>query len=500
MNKSKIIFAAAFFIFAGSSCKKGFYDINDNPNQVTEDKITSELILPSALHLSGATIQNYGFLNRWMGYWSNSGSFAPVEEEVTYNITTSFGSIGGIWNSYYNALFDLYNVEQKATVEGIPFYAAIAKVMKAKMFQDLVDQFGNVPYSQAFKTAEFPTPKFDKGEEIYRDLQLVLDSAIAIFATKPVPARATTVDVIYAGNKTLWTQFANTIKLRLLIRQSEIPGFSPTAELAKITANGAVLMSGQSAEVNPGYANAVNQQSPFYASWGLTTTGTNASEVVRANTYLLNIYKTTNDPRLSRVFLPAASPANATDPYVGTTYGAAPSTAFGGQQTSYIGPGLSKSSSQDQWILTSVESMFLYAEAVARGWFTADAQTAYESAVRESFIWLGVPDAVNAANSYMAANTVANWANSGATSMDKVRFIVYQKYIAMAGLNALEAWSDYRRLGIPTNVPLSVDPGRIGSGLPIRLLYPAAEYAVNAANAQAQGTINQFTSKVFWDQ
>ena len=498
MYKSKII-GIALLIIVCSSCKKSFFDINQNPNQVTEDKIISELILPSALHSSGNTIRMYAFLNRWMGYWSNNATFSLVEEEVTYNLTTSFASFGNIWNSYYDALFDLNTIEKKAPAEGEDFYAGIAKVMKARLFQDLVDQFGNVPYSEVFKK-EIATPKYDKGVDIYNDLQKVLDSAIAIFQNKPVPARAATVDIMFKGNAQLWIKFANTLKLKLLINQSEIPGFSPTAELAKITTNGGVLMSGQSANVNPGYQNAVNQQSPFFAVFGFTVNGTIAAEPIRANNYLLTIYKQTSDPRLTRVFKAAEAPANPADPYIGTDYGSSPNAALKGQLTSYIGPGLSTSSSQNQWVTTSVESMFLYAEAVARGWLSGDAQAAYKNAVRESFTWLGVPNAVASADSYMAANAIADWANAGTSIAQQTRFIAYQKYIAMAGLNPLEGWNIYRRLGVPTNAPLSFHPNRLGNGsLPIRLLYPSAEYAVNADNVLAEGTINQFTSKVFWD-
>jgi hypothetical protein len=499
MCKSKII-ASVLLIIVCSSCKKSFFDINQNPNQVTEEKITGELILPSALNSSANTIRMYAFLNRWMGYWSNNATFALVEEEVTYSLTTSFPASGNIGGIYYDALFDFNTVEQKAPAEGEDFYAGIAKVMKARLFQDLVDVYGNTPYTETFKK-EIATPKYDKGEDIYRDLQKVLDEAIEIFKNKPVPSKATTVDIMFKGNAQLWVKFANTVKLKLLINQSEIAGFSPTAELAKITANGGVLMSGQSANVNPGYQNAVNQQNPFYTSFGFTVNGTIAAEPIRANNYLINIYKQNSDPRLSRVFRPAEAPANPLDPYVGTDYGAPSNAALRGQLTSYIGPGLSGSSSQSQWITTSVESLFLYAEAVARGWLSGDEKTAYENAVRESFIWLGVPNAITEADDYMAGNSIADWANAGTTVAQKVKFIAYQKYIAMAGLNPLEGWNLYRRLGVPVNTPLSVHPNRLGNGsLPIRLLYPSTEYAVNAANVLAEGTINQFTSKVFWDK
>jgi hypothetical protein len=501
--KIKPIIYSCMLTMVVAGCKKSYFDINQNPNQVTASSITSDLVLPAALHNAGAVDAGgngvgYNWLNKWMGYWSNSGSFAPTQEESTYNITGTFQQTR--WNLLYNNLNDFDVVEKKAVTEGKDFYAGIAKVMKAKYFQDLVDLFGNVPYSQAFNLAEFPTPKYDRGQDIYNDLQKQLDAAIAIFESKPLPSGIATVDIMYNGNKALWIRFANTLKLRLLIRQSEVPGFNPTAEVAKIVAKGGVLQSEESADVNPGYTNATGKQNPFYATFGFTVTGITANESDRASSYFLNILKTNSDPRMQRYFRPASAPTTPSDPYVGTVYGSPPNDAFNSARTSSFGPGLVGSASQSQWILTSVESLFLYAEAVARGWIGGNAQTAYENAVRESFIWLGVPNAVSAANTYMANTPSANWANSGATVAEKVKFIVYQKYLALAGIDPLEAWSDYRRLGVPANVPLSADPGRVGSGLPVRIFYPTSEYAVNRSSVEAEGNINQFTSKVFWDQ
>ncbi|MGB8194216.1 MAG: SusD/RagB family nutrient-binding outer membrane lipoprotein [Chitinophagaceae bacterium] len=501
--KIKTVIISGMLAVAGTGCKKSFYDINKNPNNITASSVTSDLILPSALHFAGAgdasgNSSGYDWLNKWMGYWSNSGSFAPTQEEITYNITSTF--LNARWTLIYNNLNDFTIARDKAIEEGKDFYAGIAKVMRARYFQDLVDIYGNVPYSQAFNIKEFPTPKYDKGQDVYNGLQVELDEAIAIFETKPVPTGGSTVDIVYNGNRTLWTRFANTLKLRLLIRQSEVPGFNPAAEIAKIVAKGGVLQSGESADANPGYTNAVGKQNPFYATNGFDVNGASTNEGDRANKFFVDLLKTNSDPRLQRYFRPATTPPNPADPYVGTVFGSVGSDATNSARTSGFGPGLIGSATQSQWILTSVESLFFYAEAVARGWIAGDAKTAFENAVRESFIWLGVPNAVTAANTYMASVASANWANAGATALDKAKFVVAQKYFAMAGFAPLEAWSDYRRLGVPTNLPLSVDPGRVGSGLPVRLLYPLAEYAVNKENVQAEGNINQFTSKVFWDQ
>jgi hypothetical protein len=480
-------------------CKKDL-DINRNPNAVTESNITAELILPNALHGVGAqTAGGYGWLANWMGYWSPSGTYNPSTEESTYNITNTFQEPK--WTGIYNVLFDLDNAEKRAEATNQSFYRSMAMIMKAHLFQNLVDLYGNVPYSQAFKPLEFPTPAFDKAEDIYADLQVRLDTAINLLKTAEVTTKAAEeVDIVYHGDAELWTKLANTLKLRLLIRQSEVNP-NPTAELAKITANGGVLMSGESAAVNPGYINDVGKQSPFYSVYGLTPAGNEANEYYRANAYAIEKLVNSGDPRLGYFFEPAK---NTPGTFKGTVYGSNPDVAFSGDLTSNIGPGLVKSFDQPQWIVTSVESMFLYAEAVARGWFAGDEKAAYEAAVTESFLWLSLDDAdaetmEEAAAEYLAQANIAKWENAGTSMQSKVNFIVHQKYIALTGINPLEAWNDYRRLGVPADVPLSVNAARGSRTIPVRLLYPLSESAVNAANVQVQGDMTP-QSKIFWDK
>lgn len=494
---NKLLFFALLLATGMAGCKKEL-DINRNPNAVTESNITAELILPNALHGVGVqTAGGYGWLANWMGYWSPSGSYNPSTEESTYNITNTFQETK--WTGIYNVLFDLDNAEKKAEASNQSFYRSMAMIMKAHLFQNLVDLYGNVPYSQAFKSLEFPTPAFDKAEDIYADLQVRLDTAISLLKTTEVTTAAEGVDIVYHGDTELWIKLANTLKLRLLIRQSEINP-NPTAELAKIEAEGGVLMSGESAAVNPGYINDVGKQSPFYSIYGFQPSGSEANEYYRANAYAIEKLVNSSDPRLGYFFKPAKN----TGRYVGTVYGSNPDVAFAGDLTSNIGEGLVKSFDQSQWIVTSVESMFLYAEAVARGWFTDDEKATYEAAVTESFIWLSLDDAdaetmEEAAAEYLASANIAKWANAGGSVQSKVNFIVHQKYIALMGLNPLEAWNDYRRLGVPADVPLSVNAARGSRTIPVRLLYPLSESAVNSANVQSQGDITPQT-KLFWDK
>ena len=493
INKT-ILFFLTLGIATSISCNKNkFLDVNNDPNSVTESNITPELIFPQAAHTVGLQLAsaNFTIINQWVGYYSVTGDFALPQDQSTYNLNNTFTD--AFWQSYYNNLFDLYLVKTKALAKGDTVLAGASMILSAKLWQELVDMFGDIPYSQAFQNSVYQSPKYDKAQDIYNSLEKSLDTAIT-YMQHTVRSSFVSVDVVNHGNITLWTKFANTLKLRLLIRQSEVSGFNPAPEITKILANGGVLHAGENINVNPGYANSVNKQNPFYANYGFTPTGVKANTFNTGNDYFISLLKSTNDPRLTRLFSP-----NSSGVYVGATYGLAQGNPPGAQ-TSNVGPGLIKSSEQDQWIMPAFESMFFEAEAIARGWMPGNAQTAYEDAVRENFVWLGVPDAINAANSYLANTAIAKWSNAGSTPLSQAKFIAVQKYIAMAGVDPLEAWSDIRRLNMLTDKGyISVNPGKLSNSLPLRFPYPESEFTTNAGSVGAEGTINVFTSKIFWE-
>ena len=490
---SLAILLASTFVLTG--CEDSYLNVNDDPNRVTSSNITPSLIFPAAAAGVGARTAsaNYGFINRWIGYWAASSTFAVDQTETQYKITTTYGD--NIWANTYDNLADLAQVKDKALASGDSVYAGASIILSAKLVQDLVDLFGNVPYSQAFQNDKYPTPNYDKGTDIYSTLQKDLDFAISIMKR---PAKSATAfkaaDIVNKGNQSKWIKFANTLKLRLLIRQSEVAGFSPAAEIAKIVANGGVLHAGENVSVNPGYTNDVNKQSPFYASYGLTPTGTEAAPSVRANRYFVNLLINNNDPRLSRFFMTPSAGGTITGAPYGTQI-----ASLDGSHTSAIGPGLANSATQDQWILPAFESLFLEAEAIARGWMTGDAKATYQSAVTESFTWLGVTNATTEATKYMANSAIANYDNAGTTVASKAKFITYQKYFALAGVDPIEAWSDLRRLNmIPDKGYLSLNPSSTATYLPYRLFYAQREYTVNGANVKALGDVDIFKTKIFW--
>ncbi|HEX7845209.1 MAG TPA: SusD/RagB family nutrient-binding outer membrane lipoprotein [Chitinophagaceae bacterium] len=504
MKKILVASSLVLLVVAMTGCKKEFFDINDNPNTATPSSITADLILPRAQHAIGARMAtSYRVSGSWLGYWARSGTYGPNVEEESYGITTTFEA--DEWSGWYDILTDLDVMEKKAKASGQTFYEGIAKTLKTIGFMYLVDQYNNVPYSKAFDLSGNILPAYDNGPDIYADLLNQLDLALDLIknATPANNTRLTDADIMFKGNATQWRRFINTQRLKLLIRQSQIPGFSPTAQIAKITADGSGFIgAGQTAYVQPVYVQDNGKQNPFWNSYERLFNGDLADQFNRANNFLLNLYRNNSDIRYQYVYDPAQAPLNS-NTYYGYNYGESlpNSDPYKAANSSGVGgPGLAKSPGQAQWVFTSVESMFLQAEAIQRGWLAGDAQAAYTSAVRESFVWLGVPAAVLTADAYLAqAGTVMSWA-AAATSAAKINLIVLQKYIALAGINNFEAWVDYRRVGIPSTLPLSLSTSRGSRVIPFRLLYPQDEYNYNNANVNAQGDINAQVDKIFWDK
>jgi hypothetical protein len=515
MKYLKFLFVTLLVGTLGLSCKKDFFDINQNPNQPVASNITADLILPNALVTTGQRITtSFAWLNRWLGYWAPSASWAPAVEENSYNISTSFGPSANMWANVYNNLFDYDQMEKRANADGQKFYEGIGKIMKSLNYQILVDQFNNIPYSKALDIKKNILPAYDKGEDIYPKLMSEITAGINLITNADITKNINinNADIMFHGDPVMWAKFGNTLKLRMMIHQTQVAGYNPAAEISIINNEGhGFLTAGQTAEVNPGFS--VDKPNPFWASWGYAQNGDKVNTYDRANNFSLNLLKSLNDERY-KYFYRAVRTGTFAGQWRGIDYALINADpALTENNTSDIGGntpggstpnGLLKSPSMASWVITSYESIFLQAEALARGWPVntsfASAQAAYSEGVKESFRWLNVGNSVAAANTF--ATTYLAQADSRitwpATQSAQINVILWQKYFAFNGNNALETWTDYRRIPA-VNIPLSTAP-RVANTIPIRMQYAQDEYNYNAANVLAQGTINQFTSAIFWDR
>jgi hypothetical protein len=510
--KKYILFIAIFFTIGISACKKNYLDLEVNPNSpsVTTPQLTLAGALVTAVSIVNGLNSEYANDGVWMGYWTQSGNFVPSPSLQQFNITTT--SFTGVWTELYTNLTNFNNLQTTSAKDPtLGNFQAIAMIMKAYDFEQLVDQFGDVPYSQAFQPSTILFPAYDSGQAIYNDLVKQLDAAIALINKSTGATNPSTSDVAFGGNMTGWKKFANTIKLRLAIRQStKSPTNAASSDLAS-TAGEGYLDDKTQAVVNPGYSNTLSsgfsQQSPFYASYGFLTTGnpTGNNTFYRAGSFLVSLLNTDNDPRINQVFaltLPVGAPASATPSVIkGNIFGDTQNSTTN-SNTSAIGAGLLQSPTQNAVLLSGAEACFLQAEALLDGYSItagasfATAQLAYQAGITASFVALGLTAAQ--ATTYYSQNIPnVGWA----ASTNKEEAIIYQKYISLVGYSNLEAYLEYERTGYPVLPnPVSIDPAAVSTTLPVRQYYPLSELTSNGTNLAKEGTINIFTSKLFWEQ
>ncbi len=517
MKKLSIItLVLAVLMVANQSCKKSYFDVNRNPNDPTDSTVSYDVVLPAALSSTSSIIATqWGFLQNWMSYWARSGSYSANSVEESYSITTLFQN--GVWNNLYDNIYDYEVVINKAKAANANFYQGIGRMMKAHNYMLLVDFYNNVPYKNAGKGNANITPSYDKGIDVYKDLFRQIDTAITLIegATATLNKDIATNDIMFAGDKTLWAKFGNTLKLRMLLHLFKVPNseLDKVAEVAKITANGkGFLGAGQTAYINPGYRQ--DKPNPFYNLYIADVAGnaTGSNRYYRANEWGVGYYGWNGDPRRSRFYTAVGSG------YPGVKYGLPPQTSNSYDKLSGIGAGLSRTYSSPQWILTSAESLFLQAEAIQRGILTTgSAAAAVQAGIDESFILLGLTTADAA--SYLAFNATyqdvdfaAATAPANATANapgDKNWCILSQKWFALNGIAPFEIFTDWRRTdiiygggptgGYPAGPALSVSPAVGANKIPARLFYPQNEYNYNSANVSAEGSITTQT-KIFWDR
>lgn len=502
VNKYTVVALAAIASF--SSCQKNFLDINENPNSATA--ATPDLILSAGLNRTAAQLStNLNMLGAvWAGQVAPPTDFLYYVNEKQYNITSSFYT--NVWDTGYDILNDFEAMEVNAKAANMNYYVGMAKIMKAFNFQIIVDAYGNVPFTEALKGTKVLRPKYDQGTDIYPQLITLIDEGIAaIKGASPLEAKPGADDILFGGNITKWIKFANTLKLRVLIRQSEVSSSSNylRAEAAKITAEGTgFLGANEGALVNPSYISSSGKLNPLWENYFQTSAGsiTNYNKATRATELIIAKYKANNDARMAATY----NEAKKVDPdteevinlgYVGVPLGA-PSTgpnvdkyktavtsAFKANGAVFRGAIASTP------ILTSAESLFLQAEAVERGLIAGDAAALYNQAIRESFAFAGV---ASSADDYIALPAV-----SFVNSTNKVEAIINQKWLALNVIGGWELWNDFRRTGFPSDNPLSLAASE--QKHPARLLYPNSELGTNSAEVKAQGVIDPFTSKIFWN-
>lgn len=482
------------------SCSDDYLDVNGS--SANPSSASPALLLPAAQKNSADMLYNannagdsfnlIGSIHA--GVMADSGDRVWYQPEQQYLILNT--TYQAIWNNTFTLTLSNYVFIENFEGEVYDNHKAIAKIMKALHFAMLVDTYGDVPYTEAFARGSNTQPAYDEDKAVYDIIYDELNVAISMIDNAPAGTLPATTDAMFGGDMTTWQQFANTLKLRMLLRQVNT-GENLASKYSEIANNGIGFIN-STAAINPGYADQTDQQNPFFSVFGFvpgsTTTAARNNEATRGNEFFMNFLADNNDTRISRIFLPAESDGE---------FRGIPQNVYTNQfrtnATSALGPGILIGSTQPLQVMLGSESLFLQAEAVQRGLLSGDAGALYRDGIAASFTELGVPTAATAAASYEAGafSDKINW-DLAVAAGNEIEAIITQKWVAGGFITGFEVWMDRVRTDFPSGIPIPV--GARSTVFPSNLLYPETESATNPDNLPEQGDNAAFDRHTFWMQ
>lgn len=519
MKSNFFIGGMAMLLLFSASCTKNFETINQNPNNPQEIQ-NEQLLIPAIIKNS---VRNYAYISQFGAsvvgdYYANQYN-SGFDDAWTASQTEG----GFLWN-FFDQLRDVENLRLLAMRKGDRNNEGVALVLRSWMFQVITDNFGDIPYSQAVqgKISGIFAPAYDRQEDIYYALMDSLKAANMLLATGTDPINS---DILMGGNILRWREFANGLRLRLLMRMSGVTNakINVGTEINTIASDPATypLFASHTDQAALQFIGELNNEFPAYhnnpiGDYHLSTT-------FKTNLDILN------DPRIAYFAMPTPSSYGSGNPAYGAVpngYGTGESNYNGGpnfqsQESPILMPYLgyplyaSKTAAQGM-ILSYAEVQFILAEAKERGLITggSDAATYYMNGITDQFAYdasrldvlnEGIPASDhNFAKSSDIAPPPSYFTQPGVaytgSSAEKLYKIRLQKWFALF-YTGFEGWSEWRRTGVPTQT--KIGPASAISEWPRRTRYPLSEQTVNTANYNAavlaQGPDDLLT-RMWWNQ
>lgn len=486
--------------------------INENPNSA--ESVSSNYILSWVLTNTGKTHYSLADLSQRV---SGTMQYSQVGTNFNSEKVNHFGWTHDTWpwNSYYEIMRNVQIINENSEKDNNRMFRAVSLILKSFTFGVATDIYGDIPYSEALQAkAGSYFPKYDEQKEVYKGILTDLREAnVLLGSLEAKDGINASSDILYKGDASKWRKFANSLRLRYIMRLSEkkaemsalginldtefadaLPGaFTSNSDDAKLdflgtnsenSASGGPINSS-----NPNFASKIGQsfisklieiKDPRLQRWAEPVQMKwHPSASVAKDTTFSNIFGDSFTIRL----LPSKGVSNVdTNMYVGLPAGIPTIEALlynrGNVTETYRderSPFISFTHSRYRKntdplimmnLMTYAEVKFIVAEAAARGIFgVSDADTHYKAAIKASMDKWAVKDAPSFDfEAYYAQPKVAL---SGAS--DKWERVMEQKWIS--SWLYPESWFDWRRTGYPKLKAGSA--AFYGPDLPLRFMYPS---------------------------
>jgi hypothetical protein len=439
------------------------------------------------------------------------------------NYYTSFKTLGTDLYSAMDILKFIDTAIGLSKERGSDTHVGIFTTFRVLLFSFMTDFYGDIYYTQALKAREgILYPMYDKQSDIYAGLLAELDEAGSLISGG-ADIISPTYDLMFGGDKTQWLKFNNSLKLRLLMRESA--KISDAAVKISAVASSPLLTEDDDLNAAMLYVgtSAVNSWIGGSNNWS----NSGDFEKRRPCKTLVDLLSSLNDPRLNVWIAPIEKPWTSdpllngltfttTDPngytytstweYIDRTnsdiaawasqiidsnkvyagflagingdfkngnghYNTSDGGAYGNFKVSKYSKLFQENAHPllQAQILDKAELEFLLAEAAVKGYITGTPDTYYRKGITFSMLRWGISQ--TDIDSYLAQPAVA----LPGDNQGNLTRIATQKWIALFS-NATETYLELRR----TQLPDIFNNGNLSTyEFPVRFRYPGNESGQN---------------------
>lgn len=508
-SKLLIIFSVIIMLFTAVSCND-WLDVNHDPNAL-EEIPEAKVLLPAAEVGIANNLMgwDFGFAGAfWVEYWTQSytaSQFKSLTEYLPQEFNTTYQSL------MRESLTDLKRIKTMTAEDENKGYYFIAEALSIFTWQIITDVWGDMPYSEALRGDEgLLHPVQDKGQDIYVDLMKRIEALLAIDLSNSSIDPA--FDFIYEGDMDAWYRFANSLKLKLMIRLSETPQYNNASVLSFIQNSDLLIASAKIPrsvwdEKKEGKRHPMREYQEGDAGYFSTN--------VIASKNFIDYLNINQDPRLAKLFTGTK----------GAFYGDFDSKQDSdGNGTTDDKENYAKSIFNlsakdiennnllevlDLMLMSDWEVNFYIAEVYARASQNVQAQNYYEKGVTASLNQHGITDTNIIESGYAA------WVTG--TVEQNIKQIAMQKWVANANYQHIESFLERNRTKYPSVNEINIEANRraafenfpvgdltisvkgrtlLNGNLPASPLYPSSYIFRNTNAPDQKPNVGQ---KVWWN-
>ncbi|MCX2451075.1 SusD/RagB family nutrient-binding outer membrane lipoprotein [Pedobacter sp. PLR] len=304
----KLIIKTACTLLATSllltSCKK-FDEVNVNPVAASGDQVQPEYFLNNSIigAQQNPEVAERAFVLYWKtaGHQHSNGSFYSATYDDTFT-TIYFNQVSGWLNSANTAIS--IAADKKASGTDAPYtnnVAQVARIWRAYLMSEMSDNFGPIPVL-AFQSTN---PDYNNVKDVYYYLLEELKDATSKIDVSVVNTDALKkLDPAYQYNYANWIRYANSMRMRLAMRLSEVdPAKAKTEFEAAAAGSNFISEKAETFEVQerPGWDNLT----------GVMSRDGNAQYIsATLNNIYLGLGGVKSADQLDPKFLPFIKPAN----------------------------------------------------------------------------------------------------------------------------------------------------------------------------------------------